>query len=175
MTVAISMTYTLQNQQLAVDTQTRRMDASVSLIQARSGGWDRSVRTNFLPGTYCAELRVRIVSGLEDSHLKVLVRSTLMGVFLGSYFGTVMHAGAGASARLWRAAAHAVAIPRGASLRFLKRQRINGRVHLGAGTPAGVTGVCLRSASTACNRSSSLSTVAQSSLLALVAFFSFGS
>jgi NodT family efflux transporter outer membrane factor (OMF) lipoprotein len=40
LTVITSQTYTLQNQQRAVDIQTRRMDASVSLIQALGGGWD---------------------------------------------------------------------------------------------------------------------------------------
>jgi outer membrane protein TolC len=42
LTVITSQTYTLQNQQRAVDIQTRRMDASVSLIQALGGGWDAS-------------------------------------------------------------------------------------------------------------------------------------
>jgi NodT family efflux transporter outer membrane factor (OMF) lipoprotein len=42
LTVITSQTYTLQNQQRVVDIQTRRMDASVSLIQALGGGWDAS-------------------------------------------------------------------------------------------------------------------------------------
>lgn len=40
LTVVTSQTFTLQNQLKAVDVQTRRMDASVSLIQALGGGWD---------------------------------------------------------------------------------------------------------------------------------------
>jgi len=42
LTVITSQTYTLQNQMRAVDIQTRRLDASVSLIQALGGGWDAS-------------------------------------------------------------------------------------------------------------------------------------
>lgn len=42
LTVITSQTYALQNQLRAVDIQTRRMDASVSLIQALGGGWDAS-------------------------------------------------------------------------------------------------------------------------------------
>ena len=38
--VVTSQTYALQNQLRAVDIQTRRMDASVSLVQALGGGWD---------------------------------------------------------------------------------------------------------------------------------------
>jgi NodT family efflux transporter outer membrane factor (OMF) lipoprotein len=38
--VVTSQTYTLQNQLKAVEIQTRRMDATVSLIQALGGGWD---------------------------------------------------------------------------------------------------------------------------------------
>ncbi len=43
LTVITSQTFTLQNQLRAVDIQTRRMDASVSLIQALGGGWDVSL------------------------------------------------------------------------------------------------------------------------------------
>jgi outer membrane protein TolC len=40
--VITSQTATLQNQRAAVEILTRRMVASVSLIQALGGGWDRS-------------------------------------------------------------------------------------------------------------------------------------
>ncbi len=43
LTVITSQTYALQNQMRAVDIRTRRMNASVSLVQALGGGWEAAM------------------------------------------------------------------------------------------------------------------------------------